>query len=86
MMLLRYLLIASVFLINGLSYGQDLNFSDAVIIPHGKSERMQKYATVLHEELAKRIEKPFPIQQSAKGTQSTILLTQFEDIRHLPGN
>lgn len=85
-MLLRHLLIAIVFLINGLSYGQDLDFSDAVIVPHGNSERMQKYATVLHEELVKRIEKPFPTQERAKETQPSILLTQFDDIPNLPGN
>ena len=85
-MLLRTLLIVSVFLINGLSYGQDLDFSNAVIIPHGNSERLQKYATILHEELTKRVEKTFPIQTKAKRTQSSILLTQFEDIPSLPKN
>ena len=84
MMLLRNLLFASFFLVNLLSNGQSLDFSAAVIMLHGESERLPKYAAVLQEELEKRIEKPFPILKLEKTHQTAILLTQFRDIPNLP--
>lgn len=85
-MLFRKLLIASFFLINFLSFGQSLDFSSAVIVLHGKSERLPEYAAVLQEELEKRVEKPFPILKAEKANQTAILLTQFRDIPGLPEN
>ncbi|MBR9774040.1 MAG: hypothetical protein GYB55_03165 [Cytophagales bacterium] len=83
-MLLRHLLITTIFLVSGLSYGQNFNFSGAVIVPYGESERIPTYAKILKEELESRINSTFPIKQKEEAASPIILLTQYDAIQSLP--
>lgn len=83
-MLLRHLLITTIFLVSGLSYGQNFNFSGAVIVPFGESERIPTYAKILKEELESRINSTFPIKQKEEAASPIILLTQYDAIQSLP--
>ena len=83
-MLLRHLLIATIFLVSGLSYGQDFNFTGAEIVSYGESERIPTYAKILKEELESRIDTTFPINQKDENKYPSILLTQFDAIQNLP--
>lgn len=85
-MLLRHLLIATIFLVSGLSYGQDFNFTGAEIVPYGESERIPTYAKILKEELESRIDTTFLINQKDENKSPSILLTQFDAIQNLPKN
>lgn len=83
-MLIRHLFIVTIFLVSGLSYGQDFNFTGAEIVPYGESERISTYAKILKEELESRVDTIFPINQVDKRKSPSILLTQYNAIQNLP--